>query len=478
MVLSDDEGKLKEMIKEKEEGNSETEGDKEKKNEEKKKEKKGSRRESRARKAIPLDTTTKKEGDPPKSNFFRKLYSTSINSASLNSPPKDEERNNNNNNTNYTLRGGRSSFVDDSTVTPSTDRTTHLNEIPAKWLKIAYRGSPPSPRYYHTSTIIENKLYVFGGKGSDSIKNQLYTLDLDTYYWNKLQVTGKIPPHRYGHSAVSFENQIYVYGGVGSGDKVFNDFFFLTVDYRNVQWEQILQPENSAQLTISAPLSSSFTPSSSCNPTPRAKMTQSPLPNYRSSVIFANARNWPPPLAFHSSCVINGVIYIYGGLELFNTSKQSGNTSIWAFHIYQQYWEQIHILPSFHSCHMFSSYVNDEGEIVIVGGQVSRKYSKNPVISVIDLETLSISTKEYYNRESLSTRSSSISLLQRNTLSAGSLNNLDRVRQRDSNEICPFKLIFGHAVFHHENCVAIIGGINQKKEISPKIYIYDFRACL
>ena len=41
-------------------------------------------------------------------------------------------------------------------------------------------GIPPSAREGHTAIVVGSKMYLFGGSGSNSYYNDLYTFDLET----------------------------------------------------------------------------------------------------------------------------------------------------------------------------------------------------------------------------------------------------------------------------------------------------------
>ena len=380
-----------------------------------------------------------------------------------------------------------------------------LNVIPSKWLKISYRGSPPSPRYYHSSVIIENTLYIFGGKSSESIKNQIYTLDLDTYYWSRPQVIGNIP-HRYGHTSVEYNNNMFTFGGIGTGEKILDDFYILTVNNNILTWVEIVPPNTVSEEVksniIQSPVMANQLPSSINS-----------IYQLSPSKIVTTSDVWPPALAFHSSCVIDGVIYIIGGTD---HTKYAQNNSIWRYHIYQKYWSTITISPSLNTCQMSTIFEKNRSEnnenklkeIIVVGGMVSKKSIKAPIISSINLNSQKITYLEFsyqetaripknklsYKIDSLtksepndSTNPQNKSIyLQRNQsftssnqkMSLASFKNFSTQFDRSkikamTQDITPPKTIHSHCSFYYENFCAIIGGLNEKNEISSEIFIYN-----
>lgn len=80
-------------------------------------------------------------------------------------------------------------------------------------------GEEPHALVGATTTILGDKLYVFGGRIHSRTKPQLtsdlYELDLLRRHWTKLDVTGEIPPPRYFHSVCALgDSKLVCYGGM------------------------------------------------------------------------------------------------------------------------------------------------------------------------------------------------------------------------------------------------------------------------
>jgi len=77
----------------------------------------------------------------------------------------------------------------------------------------AINGEAPM-RQFHTASIIENKMYVFGGGDGKYWLNDLIMLDLKNLQWiSNIQTNGYAPVGRLQHSAVSYEKKIFIFGG-------------------------------------------------------------------------------------------------------------------------------------------------------------------------------------------------------------------------------------------------------------------------
>ena len=80
----------------------------------------------------------------------------------------------------------------------------------------------------HGFALANNKLFVFGGFGSDNYLNDLYMLDPSTNTWSDLtyNAIGTRPsPPRYGSGLASANNKLFVFGGWS--DYALNDLYML-----------------------------------------------------------------------------------------------------------------------------------------------------------------------------------------------------------------------------------------------------------
>jgi hypothetical protein len=95
------------------------------------------------------------------------------------------------------------------------------------WNEMTFMGAIPGSRMYHSSTLYENSLYVFGGcDEKHSSKNSLFVLDTATRQWTRPVLRGPSPAHRHGHTATIVEDRLYVFGGMNRHGH-FNDVHVL-----------------------------------------------------------------------------------------------------------------------------------------------------------------------------------------------------------------------------------------------------------
>ena len=71
----------------------------------------------------------------------------------------------------------------------------------------------PYQRYGHTVSAHGKNVYLFGGRNDNYPCNNLYVFDTQTYKWSRPSVTGDIPAARDGHSSCVIDNNMYIFGG-------------------------------------------------------------------------------------------------------------------------------------------------------------------------------------------------------------------------------------------------------------------------
>ena len=106
-----------------------------------------------------------------------------------------------------------------------------------RWEELKIDGNGPCARRFHSSCLVDNKMYIFGGCHSKYIcLNDLYSLNLtslleeglaDDLRWEKVKLNGEIT-ERWGHSSHYYKGEIFVFGGRASEDM--NDLVAINVE--------------------------------------------------------------------------------------------------------------------------------------------------------------------------------------------------------------------------------------------------------
>ncbi|KAI1125295.1 hypothetical protein F5Y10DRAFT_247347 [Nemania abortiva] len=103
-------------------------------------------------------------------------------------------------------------------TTTSSGSSAHLSGLMCNVHRTT--GREPHPLVGATTTILGDKLYVFGGRilsrsRPAPLTSDLYELDLIRRHWTKVETTGDIPPPRYFHSMCALgDTKMVCYGGM------------------------------------------------------------------------------------------------------------------------------------------------------------------------------------------------------------------------------------------------------------------------
>ena len=109
-------------------------------------------------------------------------------------------------------------------------------------LAISPWANVPSPRGAHSTCIVEDVVYVFGGYGGSGYSRRelddLYSLDYHSWTWTKIGAKGAGPEKRSGHQACAVEKKMYVFGGWNCSTQ-FNDLYALDVEHSPPIWSKL-----------------------------------------------------------------------------------------------------------------------------------------------------------------------------------------------------------------------------------------------
>eukprot|EP01084_Bolivina_argentea_P314843 545363_1 len=101
-----------------------------------------------------------------------------------------------------------------------------------QWMNLKTRGDIPSPRDRHSLTVIDNKIFIFGGSSSTSgqggggeFLNDLFMYNPKTSIWTKIYTVNN-PEPRYEHCAAAMGNYLVISSGKCINGGLF-DFWLL-----------------------------------------------------------------------------------------------------------------------------------------------------------------------------------------------------------------------------------------------------------
>jgi N-acetylneuraminic acid mutarotase len=112
------------------------------------------------------------------------------------------------------------------------------------WQEVIFGGreGPPTPRHSHSAVVYEDNMYVFGGYDGN-YKNDFYKFNFTKNQWTKIKHNDidTWPSARYRTSCTVVDNKMYMFGG-HDGQQQLNDFYFY--DFKKKKWSLIKYPKS------------------------------------------------------------------------------------------------------------------------------------------------------------------------------------------------------------------------------------------
>lgn len=112
----------------------------------------------------------------------------------------------------------------------------------SSWTKITPTGAKPSPRHYHKiAKISDDKLILYGGYDTATVKKDTWIYELSSNQWTELSPLVN-PLQRYMHSLVSIgDNKVMLFGGK-KGVSIMNETWVFDLD--DITWTKDLNTTN------------------------------------------------------------------------------------------------------------------------------------------------------------------------------------------------------------------------------------------
>ena len=116
-----------------------------------------------------------------------------------------------------------------------------LGRKPLEWIKPETKGTPPTPRYFHSMSFYEkgNFLIIHGGRNdeeSDTFAlNDTYIFDLENFDWLKVELYSHIHDFkilsRCGHQSVVYSNKLIIFGGMNNNNYLGSALLIVNLDF-------------------------------------------------------------------------------------------------------------------------------------------------------------------------------------------------------------------------------------------------------
>ncbi|CAG9321103.1 unnamed protein product [Blepharisma stoltei] len=124
-----------------------------------------------------------------------------------------------------------------------TRSSCHVLELGPKMFFSMKTTNLPKPREGHSMIPYKQQLIVFGGceggEGETEPYNDVWVLDINTKSWDEYKTTGAKPTGRDGHAAGVIRSQMIIYGGSGS-QGLLDDIFSMnlnTFEWKSLKWQ-------------------------------------------------------------------------------------------------------------------------------------------------------------------------------------------------------------------------------------------------
>ncbi|KAJ1302192.1 hypothetical protein OPQ81_001018 [Rhizoctonia solani] len=213
------------------------------------------------------------------------------------------------------------------------------------WGKPKPTGDLPFPSRAHTTTVVQNRYIFVVGGGQDFVYyDTVHIFDTLTHKWMKPDIQGEKPMARRAHTACLYNGRLFIFGG-GNGSVALNDVWAMdvTVPFDKLRWEQIRPREG-------------------------------PL---------------PPPRGYHTCNLVGNVMVIVGGSD-----GRDCYEDIWVMDLDTALWKQV-ITDDKHQC-MFHTSTQVGSYLFILGGHNGQSFMSDLVL--FNLVTLQYETRQSAGR--------------------------------------------------------------------------------
>jgi hypothetical protein len=140
-----------------------------------------------------------------------------------------------------------------------SNQLVYYDSETGRWVWPEYSGKPPSPRAAHSSAVIRDKVFIFGGRDGDKRLNDLHCLDLETMKWScVLLASADTPPVGRSWQSLSplhtgkDEGGLLLYGGFDNNMTALSDCWKMDLSKEALCWERQEQFEGGPRLWHSA----------------------------------------------------------------------------------------------------------------------------------------------------------------------------------------------------------------------------------
>jgi N-acetylneuraminic acid mutarotase len=249
-----------------------------------------------------------------------------------------------------------------------------LSSSAPSWYQVTSSSDRPTARSQHVAVSHNNKLFVFGGKDTDTWRNDLWELTLGTSSpgWTEVRPSGNLPNARLASSAVLYGTKLVLFGGQDQYNCLYDDVW--TIDLSNPSsWNKLeisgsctARSHHSAVMngTVMIVFGGKISDSSYLNDVIQLDLTTN-------TWTANNGYGTRPTRYGHSAYMYNGDMYIFGGAT---ASTAAATNDLYRFdgtgwaHLSLETGASSLTMPSTRILHMGAAY---GAKWVVTGGKQS-----------------------------------------------------------------------------------------------------------
>lgn len=234
-----------------------------------------------------------------------------------------------------------------------------------KWQEMRSPPPIPSRRCYHSASIHNNTLLIYGGQDfSEGVYNDLWQFTINSSnssqeHWERIQTSGQVPGSLCRHSSITHDSKLYIFGGNdGNSD---NSFVYI-LDLQSRVWRKlesdILPVDSYSSVVFSDKwvIFGGYVGGNMIN-----EVFEFDLNSEKWTGLECNGEK-PSPRVDHTAVINENFMWVYGG-----KGSEEHLQDLWKLDLNNRNWEQVRYLgngPGTVSGHSALAY----GDVMLVFG--------------------------------------------------------------------------------------------------------------
>lgn len=223
-----------------------------------------------------------------------------------------------------------------------------LNLDTTQWKQIHLSGEIPTPRLSASACILENILYIFGGRIGETYLNELHSINLDTGKVSIIATQNDQPAPRASPLIHAFDDKLYVWGGL-------NDFWpddLHVLDIKTGNWT-LTKPGLSGRANIPTSVYNNCVYGYGCSRSGGFIVID--LENGTVSIKKADGEAPPSDINAGGMCLVDHFLIYFGGIS------ENEYMLVYACDLHRMRWFPFWITPDGETVTQSDGYTDEKG---------------------------------------------------------------------------------------------------------------------